>query len=119
MSNKTNYLKAVRENVTVEFQEYREAELKKSKEEIFNDNNKIRFYTELADFFECSPEAYLDEEHFRCLYQDGKSVICCLYDYYLSNEYASINNRSDLTDMIRNYNEKYFSDILKSEAEAE
>lgn len=56
MSNKTNYLKAVRENVTVEFQEYREAELKKSKEEIFNDNYKIRFYTELADFFECSPE---------------------------------------------------------------
>lgn len=65
MSNKTNYLKSSSGKRNGGFQEYREAELKKSKEEIFNDNYKIRFYTELADFFECSPEAYLDEEHFR------------------------------------------------------
>lgn len=113
MTEQIDYRAAVAENATQEFNEFYATEMEKTKEGIFDDYYKIHFYNELKDFLTADGEThYLNEDGFRCLYQDGKSVLACLYDYYLKDEYASTVNWEEISDFINNYNEKYYSNIL-------
>ncbi len=113
MTEQIDYRAAVAENATQEFNDFYAAEMEKTKEEIFGDYYKIHFYNELKNFLTDNSETHkLDADGFRCLYEDGKSVLACLYDYYLKNEYASTATWEDIGDFINNYNEKYYSNIL-------
>lgn len=118
MTEEIDYRAAVAENVTQEYNDFYAAEMQKSKEEIFNDAYQIHFYNELKEFLTSEAEShYLVTDGFRCLYQGGKSVLACLYDYYLKDEYASTVNWEEINDFINRYNEKYYSDILEEESE--
>lgn len=121
-----NYLKEqllskkeiVQKRVESEFLKYKEKELSKTPEEIFNHSYQNHFYQEMSEFL-ISDSNDLDDVHYEALYEDKESVLDCLYDYYLKNEYASINNYEDINDFVLSYNEKYYSDILKRYQEEE
>lgn len=75
-----------------EFEDFRNEILSLSKEKIFDEAYKIRFYTEIYTF--------LKETH----YEVKKSTsIAGLYDFYLSDEYRSINTWSEVREMIYDY----------------
>ncbi len=115
---KINYMEEVQESVLLEYLDFKKQELTKDKEDIFNDYYEIHFYEEMSNYISSLDES--DKETFQCLYKDKGSVLSLMYQYYLKNEYASINNYEDISDLVRNYNEKYHKDVLKKlEAEAE
>lgn len=102
----------VQKRVKEEFTKYKESELLKTPEEIFNNSYRILFYKEITDYL-TSDDNGLDDVHYEALYENKESVLIYLYDYFLRNEYASINDYGELNDFITNYNEKYYSNILK------
>lgn len=101
----------VQESVLLEYLDFKEKELQKSKEEIFGDYYGIHFYEELSNFISCG-EDILDEKHFRCLSKDKGHIISSLYDFYLKQEYASINNYEDMEELVIDYNKKYHHKTL-------
>lgn len=120
MTEEINYKAAVAENAKQEFNKFHAAEMKKTKEEIFNDYYEIHFYNELKEFLTADEEnCCLDDDGFRCLYEDGTSVIACLYDYYLKDEFASTTNWEEISDFIKRYNERYYSNILEGGTQVE
>lgn len=120
MTKDMDYRAKVAGNATKEFNNFCGTEIEKTKEEIFNDYYQIHFYNELKEFLSADGEThYLDANSFRCLYQEGKSVIACLYDYYSKDEYASTHNWEEISDFIQRYNENYHKDILEEETELE
>ena len=108
----------VQKRVESEFLKYKEKELLKTPEEIFNHSYQNYFYQEMSEFL-ISDTNDLDDVHYVALYEDKESVLDCVYDYYLKNEYASINNYEEINDFILSYNEKHYSDILKRYQEEE
>ena len=94
-------LKIVQENADKEFDGFKEAELQKGKEEIFNDNYQIRFFDEIHEFL--ISESLLDSEELETIASEGTSFISLLYDFYLDREYASINSWDDIVDLIADY----------------
>lgn len=101
----------VQESVLLEYLDFKEKELQKSKEEIFRDYYEIHFYEELSNFISCG-EDILDEKHFRCLSKDKGHIISSLYDFYLKQEYASINNYEDIEELVIDYNKRYHHKTL-------
>lgn len=116
--NVTNYRQIVIDNVTEEYADFRETELKKPKEQIYEDYYKIHVYEELKEFL-LAQEPQMDDAHYRSLAADGKSVLALLYDDYLSREYSSITTWEDICDFVTTYNEKYHEDILEQKNEME
>lgn len=103
----------VQKRVKDEFLKYKEKELLKTSEDIFNNSYQNYFYKEISDFL-ISEDNGLDEIHYEAFFEDKESVLSFLYDYYLKNEYASMNNYDDINDFIFAYNERYHNDILNS-----
>ena len=101
----------VKEREQAEFDRFYAETMEKPPKEIFADNYKIRFYEEISEFLKYN-EDEIEDIHYEALSEDGDSVLSLLYDYYLKNEYASINNYSDTADLIRDYTEYYHEDIL-------
>ncbi len=101
----------VQESVLLEYLEFKEKELQKSKEEIFGDCYEIHFYEELSNFISCGEDS-LDEEHFICLSKDKGHILSSLYDYFLKQEYASINNYEDIGLLVIGYNKRYHHKTL-------
>lgn len=117
---KEDYVSAVAESVEREYTNFKTAELQKSKEEIYDDNYKIRFYIEMYEYFTANKEnSFLNVNLCKCLINDSPNIISELYDYYLSNEYASITTWEDINEMIYDYNKEYYKDILEGGTEFE
>lgn len=112
--DKDYYLKKVQESVDVEFKEFQDCQLKRTKEEIFNNNYEIRFYDEIKDYLIESAEIYLNEDHIRCLYEDRNLIINKLYKHYLFSDTASIATPSEITEMIIHYNHTHHRSLLES-----
>lgn len=106
----------VQESVLLEYLDFKEKKLKKSKEEIFRDYYEIHFYEELSNFISCG-EDILDERHFKCLLNDKGHILSNLYDYFLKQEYASISNYEDIAEFVFDYNKKYHHKTLYEEIE--
>ena len=94
-------LKIVQENADKEFEEFKQEELSKDKEEIFKDNYPIRFYDEIHEFLIC--ESALKTCELEVIASEGTKFIGLLYDFYLDREYASISTWEEITDMIADY----------------
>ena len=101
----------VQESVLIEYLDFKEMELQKSKEEIFKDYYEIHFYEEVSNFISCGEDA-LDGRHFKCLSKDKGHILSSLYDYFLKQEYASINNYEDIAELVIDYNKKYHHKTL-------
>ena len=94
-------------NIKSAYDSFRAEELEKTKEQIFYDYYQIHFYSELKEFFNVEARNDLSENCYRYLAKEGKNVLPLLYDYYLSDEYASIDNWESISDFIYNYCERY------------
>ena len=113
---KQTLVEQVQESVLLEYLDFKENELQKSKEEIFKDYYEIHFYEELSNFISCG-EDILDERHFKCLSKDKGHILSSLYDYFLKQEYASISNYEDIEEFVIDYNKKYHRKTLYEEIE--
>lgn len=108
-----NNVDLLKRNVLAEFTFFKDYWLEQSKEEIFNTAYKIRFYTNIDDFIHyLDKDTFLEPEYIECLLQDNRSVISCLWDYFLKCEYASVETYDDTRDLIENYCEKYYKEYL-------
>lgn len=107
-----NYMQLVRESVEAEYQDFFAAEMAKPKEELIRDSYVINFYNELHSFLGVDIEDNLTERDLEALHKDSPKILSSLYNYFLSNEYASVNNYSDVAEMIRDYNDKYHAEIV-------
>jgi hypothetical protein len=102
-------------NVNTEFENFKNKMLKESKEEIFDNAYKIRFYTNVWDYIQyLNKDTFLEEAYIECLLQDFQSVLTCLWDYFLKQEYASVETYDDTQDLIENYCEKYYKEVVKN-----
>lgn len=108
----TNYRSEIAENVTQEFNDFYNAEMNKSKDEIFYEYYKINFYNELKDYLTADDDFYLNEDTLKCLQKEGKDVLDSLYTCYLKDEYASVSSWDEIGDFIMRYCERYHSDIM-------
>lgn len=104
-------IEEVQESALLEYLDFKERELQKDKEEIFRDYYEIYFYEEMSNFI-CDCDEAIDEKHFKCLHKDKGHILSSMYDCYLKNEYASINNFDDIYDLVINYNKKYHHKTL-------
>ena len=101
---KQTLIEQVQESVLLEYIDFKEQELTKSKEEIFRDYYQIHFYEELSNFISCG--------------EDKGHILSSLYDYFLKQEYASINNYEDIELFVIDYNKQYHHKTLyKNEIE--
>ena len=98
----------IAENASTEFENFKNNELLKDKEDVFRDCYTIHFYTEVYEFLngESSIQRF-PKEDLELIEKEGTSFICLLYDYYLCKEYASISSWDDIDNMIRWYCNKY------------
>ena len=112
------YKKLVGENAEKEFAAFYNAEIQKSKDEIFNDSYEIRFYDEMRTFL-TSEGTNMDEMCYRSIAEDGEAAIGLIYYYYLKDEYSSINTWEDIVDMVNAYCKKYHQNIMNGGSELE
>lgn len=95
---------SISRNADAEFAVFKIDELRKSKEEIFRGNYRIRFYDELHEYL--TTESHIqefDRDVLESLEAAHTKLISILYDYYINNEYASIDSWGSIDDMIFNF----------------
>lgn len=103
----------VKASVNAEYKAFYAEESKKTPEELISkDNYKIRFFNELSVFLGEDIEDNLYDRDLQALLEDSPQILDNLYDYFLGNEYASINNYSDVKELIEAYNDKYHEEIV-------
>lgn len=107
-----SYTELVRERVEAEYRDFQTAEMKKPVSEVFANSFKINFYSELHNFLGEDIQDNLTDRDFQALYMDAPHIIGELYNYYLSSDWASIGNYSDIADMIQAYNDENHSEIV-------
>lgn len=104
----------VKESVEREYKQFYDEEMQKTKEDLINkDNYKIRFFNELSVFLGDDIQDNLTDRDLEALYHESPHILDTLYDFYLGYEYGSINTYADTADLIKEYNDKYFEDIVK------
>ncbi|MCH5165087.1 MAG: DUF3849 domain-containing protein [Clostridiales bacterium] len=103
----------VKDSVEAEYKAFYDEEVKKTPEELINkDNYKIRFFNELSVFLGDDINDNLYGRDLQALLEDSPHILDSLYDFYLGYEYGSINNYSDVKDLIEAYNDKYHEEII-------
>ena len=112
-----DYKAEVIKSVNAEFEIYKADVLTRSHEDIFYENYKIHVFTELKEVIEAGSESgwYLDSAHYRALYEERGSILHELYDDFIGDEYASINNMDDTAEFIKGYCERYHSAVLSGQ----
>lgn len=112
-----DYKAEVIKSVNAEFEIYKADVLTRSPEDIFYENYKIHVFTELKEVIEAGSENgwYLDSAHYRALYEERGSILTGLYDDFIGDEYASINNMDDTAEFIKGYCERYHSAVLSGQ----
>lgn len=105
-----NNLDILAQNAEIEFNAFKAEELKNTKEQIFEDYYKIRFFIELSEYL-TSDDAELffedeSEDEMKKLLAHQDHVIRDLYDFFLDCEYGSIENWDGIEDLIRSFCER-------------
>ncbi len=108
-----NYKEKVIKSVRKEFADFKQAQLQMNAEELFNNNYAIHIRTELHEVI--AEEDYLEDKHYRALYEEKGHILQTLYDDFISSEYASVDDYGKTAEFIRDYNEYYHADILRAE----
>lgn len=114
---KMDYMEAVAESVTQEYNAFYSTQMQNTKETIFAQAHKIFAYTALKNFFQRGK--VMDEIQYRCLFEDRGSILALLYDEYLSDEYATLVTDNDIVAFIKNVNQTIHKYILEAEPENE
>lgn len=89
-------LKKIRQQIEVEFFNFKTLQLTKTKEEIFNNYYEIRFYNEMFDYL---TDVELSDEEYSLLRSSAgnyQSVIGRLYEQFSKMEEVSIENYSEI-----------------------
>ena len=94
-----------------EYEELRKDILSKGNDEAFKESYKIHFFTELKDFL-TSEENNLDDKEYEMLFRENVPILSSLFDYYLKEEYSSIENYSEINNLVVSYNEKYNKNLV-------
>ncbi len=103
-----DYEAEVIKSVNTEFEVYKTDVLSHSPEDIFYENYKIHVMTEIKEVIEEGvQEGYLEKEHYKALYEERGSILTALYDDFIGDEYASVNNYGETAEFIKNYCERY------------
>lgn len=89
-----------------EFEDFKKDMVSKSKEEIFRSAYKIHVMDELNDYFENGGCENLSKEDCKKLQKYDDNILSLLYDYYLFDEYGSVNNWEDIGDLIKRFLER-------------
>lgn len=101
-----NYKEILAENADINYERFKETQLKKSKEQIYDDSYKINFYSEMYQFFTECEDIGEDVCEFLCEDCDD-NILDILYKEYLDMEYASVANWDDITEFVNNYYNNY------------
>lgn len=91
-----------------EYEQFCIDEYAKTKEDIFNDCEKIRFYKSIYEYMEDVFVDYSNTSDFYwatldCIADVPYGLLGLLYDFYLSKEVASVNTHDDITQLIADY----------------
>ena len=112
-----DYEAEVIKSVDTEFEVYKADVLSRSPEDIFYENYKIHVMTELKEVIEEGvQDGYLEEEHYKALYEERGSILTALYDDFIGDEYASVNSYGEAAEFIKNYCERYHQSALYADA---
>ena len=108
-----DYEAEVIKSVNTEFEIYKADVLSRSPEDIFYENYKIHVMTELKEVIEEGvQDGYLEEEHYKALYEERGSILTALYDDFIGDEYASVNSYGETAEFIKNYCEQYHQSAM-------
>ena len=108
-----DYEAEVIKSVNAEFEVYKADILSRSPEDIFYENYKIHVMTELKEVIEEGvQDGYLEEEHYKALYEERGSILTGLYDDFIGDEYASVNSYGETAEFIKNYCEQYHQSAM-------
>ena len=108
-----DYEAEVIKSVNAEFEVYKADVLSRSPEDIFYENYKIHVMTELKEVIEEGvQDEYLEEEHYKALYEERGSILTALYDDFIGDEYASVNSYGETAEFIKNYCEQYHQSAM-------
>ena len=99
-----------------EYEDFREDELSKSKEEIFDDASKINFYFELYNYF--LEYEFLDDDITKFL-SDMDYPLCFLWDEYLRMDGCTIGSWEDIDIFLMNVKDWNIPTIEDDEMEDE
>ena len=112
-----DYEAEVIKSVDTEFEVYKADVLSRSPEDIFYENYKIHVMTELKEVIEEGvQDGYLEEEHYKALYEERGSILTALYDDFIGDEYASVNSYGEAAEFIKNYCEQYHHSAMVGNA---
>ena len=108
-----DYEAEVVKSVNTEFEVYKADVLSRSPEDIFYENYKIHVMTELKEVIEEGVlNDYIDKDYYRALYEDRGSILTELYNDFIGDEYASVNNYGETAEFIKNYCERYHQSAM-------
>ena len=104
-----DYKQELKASVDAEYDEFKETLCAQGTDEVFNHsfevNAKTEFMLSITEDAEYEPWVY------KGLYQEAGSVLANLYEEYVSNPKGSINSQADTEAFIKDYCEKYYSDL--------
>ena len=102
-----NNLDILAQNAEKELNVFKAEELKKTKEQIFEDYYKIRFFVELFEYLTSDGAEQLfedeSEDEMKKLLANQDHVIHDLYNFFLDCEFSSIENWNGIEDLIRSF----------------
>ena len=112
-----DYEAEVVKSVNTEFEVHKADVLSRSPEDIFYENYKIHVMTELKEVIEEGVlNDYIDKDYYRALYEDRGSILTELYNDFIGDEYASVNNYGETAEFIKNYCERYHQSVMYADA---
>ena len=104
-----DYKQELKASVDAEYDDFKETLCAQGTDEVFNHsfevNAKTEFMLSITEDAEYEPWVY------KGLYQEAGNVLANLYDEYVSNPKGSINSQADTEAFIKDYCEKYYSDL--------
>ena len=96
-----DYSKIVIDRVTEEFDRFRDDLINQPALNVFHKNYEIHVKTELYEVI--TEGSYLSEEQYKELSRERGDILTGLYQDFLSNEFASVNNYGETADFIKEY----------------
>ena len=94
-----DYTEQIKESAEINFERFKQEQLKKSKVGIFSNSFQINFYSTIYDYLLYGIEE-LKTETCKVLCDDGDRVIDVLYKGYLDMPSASIDSFADIANFI-------------------
>jgi len=113
-----DYKQEVIKSIDDEFTAFQNETLKKPKEEIFRTNYKIYAYTEFRETID-TEEGYLNNAHYRALYDERGHILESLYDEFISDDYASLESYDSTSDYIDSYCRRFHEEAMDEEEKKE